>query len=108
MTNTNDSPSFNNSSNAASTNTNSSTKSLEEALKSITKLHAQLITTTLDENNFLLWKFQVETAIRGYGLQKFIDPDIQAPAQFITGQDGQISTNVDFLIHQRQDSLLCS
>lgn len=87
MSHNNESQSRSDSTNTGNTTANQGLKSLEEALKTITNPQTQLITVTLDENNFLLWKFQIETAIRGYGLQKFIDPTTTVPQQFITGQD---------------------
>lgn len=87
---------------------NQTLKTLEKSLKSIVNPQTQLITVTLDDDNFLLWKFQIEMAIKGYGLQKFIDQATISPPQFVSSNDDQLTPNTEFLIHNRQDSLLCS
>lgn len=96
------------STNIVNTTINQTSKTFEESLKSIINPQTQLITVTLDDSNFLLWKFQLEMAIKGYGLQKFIDPETKIPPQVAANQEGQITANTDFLIYSRQDSLLCS
>lgn len=108
MANGNSSQPGSDSATSQNTITDQNSKTLEESLKLIIKPQTQLVTVTLDESNFLLWKFQVEMAIKGYGLHKFIDPTMQAPPPLITDKNGQICSNTEFVIHQRQDSLLCS
>lgn len=108
MSHNNDSLSRSDSTNTSNAAIHQASKSLEDALKLITKPQTQLITVTLVENNFLLWKFQIETTIRGYGLQKFTDSSTTVPQQFITGQEEKLSINDEFIVYQRQNSLLCS
>lgn len=58
---------------------NSSLKLMEDSLKTIINPQSQLITASRDENSFMLWRFQIETTIRGYGLQDFIDGTTPTP-----------------------------
>ncbi|KAL5540169.1 hypothetical protein UlMin_007250 [Ulmus minor] len=44
----------------------------EDPMRSIINPLSQLITIKLEEDNFLIWKFQVENMILGYGLEDFI------------------------------------
>lgn len=50
----------------------------------------------------------METAIRGYGLEKFISADTIIPQQLITNAEGQVVANPDYITHIRHDSLLCA
>lgn len=88
--------------------THSVLKQMEDSLKTIINPLTQLITVSLDENNFLLRKFQIETAIRGYGLQDFIDGTTSVPPKFIADPEGKLITNPEFNTYQRQDNLLCA
>lgn len=108
MTGNNNNQSTTDSSNTTNTIHTQPSKTLEESLKSIINPQTQLITVTLDENNFLLWKFQVETAIRGYGLEKFISATTIVPEQLMTNSEGQFAANPDYITYHRQDSLLCA
>lgn len=108
MVEDNNNQSTTDSSNTSNRNHTQASKTLEESLKSIINPQTQLITVTLDENNFLLWKFQVETAIKGYGLEKFINSSTTIPQQLITNVEGQLVANPEFITYHRQDSLLCA
>ncbi|KAK6139417.1 hypothetical protein DH2020_026842 [Rehmannia glutinosa] len=68
----------------------------------IQPLH-QLVSVKLDESNFLIWKQQILTAIKGYGLEGFIDGTNPAPERLI-----EDAINLVFLAWQRQDQLLAS
>lgn len=69
----------------SSANTGASqTSNAEQLIKTIISPQSQLITVHLDENNYLLWKFQVETAIEGYGLEGFVYGTTPIPPKFVT------------------------
>ncbi|XP_050946259.1 uncharacterized protein LOC103502987 isoform X5 [Cucumis melo] len=36
----------------------------------------------LNDDNFLLWRFQVVTALEGYDLEKYLDSSLEPPSQF--------------------------
>ncbi|TYK03300.1 uncharacterized protein E5676_scaffold298G001380 [Cucumis melo var. makuwa] len=37
----------------------------------------------LNNDNFLLWKFQVVTTLEGYDLEKYLDPHLEPLSQFL-------------------------
>ena len=43
----------------------------------------------LDNNNFLIWKQQVVSAIKGYGLQRFVFFESAIPPRFLLKEDAQ-------------------
>lgn len=88
--------------------TSSSLKAIDESLKLIIKPQSQLINIALDENNYLLWKFQIETAARGYGLSEYINGTIQVPPKVIINSEGTAITNQEYTLYLRQDSLISS
>lgn len=53
-------------------------------MKTVVSPQSQLINVHLEEDNYLLWKFQVETAIYGYGLEGFVLGTIATPPKFVT------------------------
>lgn len=63
--------------------------------------------TRLDETNFLLWKLQVQTEVRGYGLEEYILGTKQIPEQCISNTERNSVLNREYTIYQRQDSLFC-
>ena len=67
------------------------------------------ISVKLDNNNFLLWHQQIESAIIGYQLDKFIEIHPSIPPKFLSSSD-EISGNINsaFLDWYRQDRLLLS
>ena len=70
-------------------------------IRAITNPLAQLITINLEEDNYLYWKFQVENAIMGYGLEDYTYGTDAASPRLIGG-----NVNSDFIRHHRQDMLL--
>ncbi|KAL5570102.1 hypothetical protein UlMin_026677 [Ulmus minor] len=72
-------------------------------LRAITNPLSQLTTIKLEEDNFLLWKFQVENIILGYGLEEFIYGTCDVPPRLIAGE-----ANPAYVLYQRQDRLLIS
>ncbi|KAJ3688843.1 hypothetical protein LUZ61_018007 [Rhynchospora tenuis] len=46
------------------------------------------IRTTLDQDNYLLWKSQILPVLRGHGLESFIDGSRVSPARFSVNSDG--------------------
>ncbi|KAK6134026.1 hypothetical protein DH2020_032230 [Rehmannia glutinosa] len=72
-------------------------------------LQNQLVSIKLDESNHPMWKQQILTAIRGYGLEHFIDGSSSAPAMSIQATDtSQKTVNPEFILWQRQDQLLAA
>lgn len=53
---------------AKSTDSVTARNNTHELIKAI-KPQTQHINITLDDDNFLLWRFQIETVIKGYGLE---------------------------------------
>lgn len=72
------------------------------------KLKSQIASIQLDENNFLLCKYQVETAIRWYGLEDFIKGAAAIQPKMTADKEGKLVSNQDHIMYQRQDSLLTS
>lgn len=69
----------------------------------------QLITVKLNDDNYLVWRQQVLTTIRGYGLEGFLDGSSIAPDRFIpAGEPGLLRVNPEYTAWQRQDQLLAS
>ncbi|KAL6313055.1 hypothetical protein AAG906_025800 [Vitis piasezkii] len=67
------------------------------------------ISIKLDQNNFLIWCQQVEAAIKGYKLSKFINGIDTAPPKFLSSTyetSGKI--NQDFSYWEQHDQLLVS
>ncbi|KAL5543097.1 hypothetical protein UlMin_010807 [Ulmus minor] len=75
----------------------------EDLLRSVINPLTQLITIKLEEDNYLLWKFQVENTIMGYGLEEFIHGTRIVPPRLVAGE-----VNPSYVHHQRQDRLLVS
>ncbi|KAL5563358.1 hypothetical protein UlMin_033105 [Ulmus minor] len=75
----------------------------EEQLRSITSPLSQLITIKLEAENYILWKFQIENAILGYGLEDYIYGTDQIPPRLLEG-----NPNPEFIRYHRQDRLLIS
>lgn len=80
----------------------------ENLLKILIALQNKTISNQLDESNFLLWKFQIITAVRGYGLEDYLLGTKVMPDQFSTDNEGKSITNREFIIYNRQDNLLSS
>lgn len=89
-------------------NTAASSVTTENISKIIISPQTQLIQTQLDETNYLLWKFQIQTAVRGYELEDYILGTKEVPQQFIINNEGNSTLNREYTIYQRQDSLLSS
>lgn len=63
----------------------------------------------LGENNFLLWKQHILTAVHGYGLEQHLVEEDQVPPMFKSPQDEETRTlNPEFIDWRRQDQLLMS
>lgn len=62
----------------------STTLNVEKLVKTVISPQSQLITVHLNEDNYLLWKLQVETALQGYGLEGFIQGTLSIPPKCIT------------------------
>ncbi|KAK6143064.1 hypothetical protein DH2020_023412 [Rehmannia glutinosa] len=92
-----------------STDSSKSSTSISSSTPQIISPHSQLVTVKLDDSNYLVWKQQVLTAIKGYGLEDFISEQSNVPEKFTKETTEKPSTlNPDFVTWQRQDQLLAS
>jgi gag-polypeptide of LTR copia-type/GAG-pre-integrase domain len=64
------------------------------------------IHTTLDNENFLLWKSQVYPVLRGHGLIGFLDGSRSAPDPLVSGTNGKNSLNPEHELWIQQDQLI--
>ena len=91
------------------TSTSSQSMDITDSLiKTVISPHSNLIIAHLEDDNYLLWKVQVETAARGYGLDGYILGMIATPPKFITNQDNKTVSNEEYVKFVRQDSLISS
>ncbi|KAJ1381298.1 Gag-polypeptide of LTR copia-type [Sesbania bispinosa] len=67
------------------------------------------VSEKLDETNFLIWKFQVVSTIKGYKLQKYISGNGGMPRKFLSDEDEEMqNVNPEFVNWEQQDQLLTS
>lgn len=100
---------FGNSSATASQITDQLPKApIDDIIKTIISPQSQLITAHPDDSNYLLWKYHVEIAIRGYGLEEYILGTVTIPPKFIADSQGKLISNKEYTMQQRQDYLLSS
>lgn len=78
----------------------------EILMKTISPL-SKLVKIRLEDDNYLLWKFQTENPILGYGLEGYIYGSQQIPVRTITNDSG-VPIPTPYIIYQRQDKLLGS
>ncbi|KAH9647737.1 retrovirus-related pol polyprotein from transposon RE1 [Citrus sinensis] len=72
----------------------------------------------LDQNNFILWRTQILTSIKGNSLEGFINGDRECPEQFLSSgnnngaevltESGSRSVNPEFVAWMKTDQLLLS
>lgn len=62
----------------------------------------------LDESNYIMWKYQIETAIKGHGLEEYINGTLIIPPKMVTDDQNKITSNQEFIFYQRQDNLLAT
>ncbi|KAK6146019.1 hypothetical protein DH2020_019888 [Rehmannia glutinosa] len=76
---------------------------------SITQPQNQVVTVKLTDNNYLLWKMQILTAVRGCGLLGFLTGKLQPPDKFLVNTETQeAKPNPEYETYLRQDQLLAS
>ena len=80
----------------------------DEYLRMVISPLSQLITMRLEDDNFLMWKYQIENVVRGYGLEGFLFGTEQVPPKMVTDKIGVLVPNPKFRDYQRQDHLLIS
>ncbi|KAK6162582.1 hypothetical protein DH2020_002423 [Rehmannia glutinosa] len=69
----------------------------------------QVVTVKLNDSNYLLWKMQVLTAVKGCGLLGYLTGAIYAPTQFIVNTEtNETKINPEFESFTKQDQLLAS
>ena len=81
---------------------------MDESLRMVISPLSQLITMRVEDDNFLMWKYQIENVIRGYGLEGFLFGTKQVPPKMVTNGTGILVPNPKFRDYQRQDHLLIS
>lgn len=64
-----------------------------------------LVTVHLSEDNYLLWKLQIETAVQGYGLECHILGTIPISSKCITVEENKIVNNEDYIKYQSKIDL---
>ncbi|KAK6153714.1 hypothetical protein DH2020_013353 [Rehmannia glutinosa] len=74
----------------------------------VIQLQSQLISTKLSDSNYLVWRQQVLTAIRGYGLLGYINGTVAMPPEYTPGTSGNNVLNPAYSTWTRQDQLLAS
>ncbi|KAH6771966.1 hypothetical protein C2S51_010370 [Perilla frutescens var. frutescens] len=75
----------------------------------IITLPAQLISTKLNDSNFLLWKQQIMATIEGFGLEEFLVEKQSPPEQHVKDKSkDQVVENPLYLNWKRQDQLIIS
>nr|CAN78706.1 hypothetical protein VITISV_028658 [Vitis vinifera] len=80
----------------------------DESLRMAISPLSQLITMRLEDDNFLMWKYQIENVVRGYGLEGFLFGTEQVPPKMVNDGTGILVPNPKFRDYQRQDHLLIS
>ncbi|KAL4361065.1 hypothetical protein GQ457_04G011740 [Hibiscus cannabinus] len=98
--------------NPANNNVNENNMNVTSDSTPSSETHSRLFSTkkinvTLTEHNYLLWHQQVLLTIKTHRLQKFIDPRITWPQQYIT-RDGVVTLNPEFEVYEEQDGALAS
>ena len=68
----------------------------------------QILTIKLTDENYLMWKQQVLIAVRGYGLEGFLNRTIPCPPQTLSVHGAGFIPNLEYEIWSRQDQLLAS
>lgn len=87
-------------------NDSTATSVIETTNQPLIKPKSHLNNVQLDENNFLLWKYQVEIAKNGYWLEGFIKGIIAIPHVMTADKESKMISNQDYVRYKRQDSLL--
>ena len=73
----------------------------DEYLRMVISPLSQLITMRLEDDNFLMWKYQIENVVRGYGLEGFLFGTEQVPPKMVTDETGILVPNPKFRDYQR-------
>lgn len=63
-----------------------------------------LVTTKLDSTNYLLWRIQIENAMRANGYFDYLEGTIACPSSQIRDNNGNLVTNPDFLLWKLIDT----
>jgi len=70
---------------------------------------AHPIASKLDSNNYIVWRKQVLSTLRGHNLQKFLLPEVIAPPEFTNERNRENGiVNPQFTAWDRQDQLIIS
>ncbi|KAA8519465.1 hypothetical protein F0562_013721 [Nyssa sinensis] len=91
----------------ASSSTSSSSSSL--TLPFITPSFSHIVTTKLTTDNYLLWKVQTSTYLRGQDLYGYVDGTQPKPPEFLSGStDSPPKINLAYSVWKRTDQLVFS
>ena len=74
----------------------------DESLRMIISPLSQLITMRLEDDNFLMWRYQIENVVRGYGLEGFLFGTEHLSPKMVIDGTGILVPNPKFRDYQRQ------
>ena len=57
---------------------------------------SNLVSVKLDQNNYVLWKYQITSILKAYSILGFVDGTQSCPAQFLTSSEGITQENPFF------------
>ncbi|KAJ1414836.1 Gag-polypeptide of LTR copia-type [Sesbania bispinosa] len=81
----------------------------ESSKRFVPQTFSNPVSEKLDETNFLIWKFQVVSTIKGYKLQSFINGNGGMPRKYLSEEDEeQQNLNPEFVNWEQQDQPLTS
>ncbi|KAJ9682208.1 hypothetical protein PVL29_018201 [Vitis rotundifolia] len=72
----------------------------DKSLRIVISPLSQLITMHLEDDNFLMWKYQIENVVRGYGLKGFLFGTEQVPPKMVTNGTGILVPNPNAFLPQ--------
>ena len=77
----------------------------DESLRMVISPLSQLITLRLEDDNFLMWKHQIENVVRGYGLEGFLFGTEQVPPKMVIDGTGILVPNPKFRLPALRSSI---
>ena len=57
---------------------------------------SNLVSVKLNQNNYVLWKYQITSILKAYNILGFVDGTQSSPAQFLTSNEGITKENPFF------------
>ena len=77
----------------------------DESLRMVRSPLSQLIMIRLEDDNFLMWKYQIENVVRGYGLEGFLFGTEQVPPKMVIDGIGILVPNPKFKLPALRSSI---